>query len=737
MNKEILKEIINNEVSNKENNLYITEYLLKLNDTTNVNNSVFHDIISILKDTKQFTWETMCMHIKLAKGIPGKILGFYSYLNEIDYNFGNFNDYIKRNHWILDANNYSENLYYEGSIPENIYILNAKNRRMKLYLGIENENIRDIIIGFLDELKKGNVFGEGIRRFVLDFEKSLEGFDLSEININSFDEKTFDKQFKYYEKIDIIPELKKFYKHLIDIRNEDIFSMKSGLNKNFLDKDNFANLYSQGYRVVYLNRADDLPKIDRWLLSPNGYEKYTTTMKATDFLNLDFSRVKSKEIKENLKKWAFYEQKSMKTLKNAINNIFVYFEFIQNMNEQNKNIVYINNGNYSDSLIKKNEVIIFLKYIKDKKYKQNTLNAYSSSLASFVNYLIREGNRIDPQILEFLRVRKPIELSGKVIEKSDYNKIFNNLKQSFKLGNFEKLRYIFMYLLATTNFRPSEILSLKRNCIVETMKKDEFKIVSGKEVSEEFRINMTTKTSAGEVSEINPSRRTIELINMAIEITKEIAFEADIELRDYIFLEKKKKTGKVKEISQDRMYRSFKKVLKECDIKENKYTLYNFRHTYMTTLFNKCDIRSAFMASGHNYINTTLRYYIHPEIQDYLEALYGIDIGNVKINGSVVEKFEKDGIKEDIKSITVKQGCGYCNGSCVDNDKIDCLICKSFVVTIDREPYFKEEIKKIDSIIESEEIMHEKEHLISIKKLYLAYLAQIYSIRMEKDNGKK
>lgn len=129
-----------------------------------------------------------------------------------------------------------------------------------------------------------------------------------------------------------------------------------------------------------------------------------------------------------------------------------------------------------------------------------------------------------------------------------------------------------------------------------------------------------------------------------------------------------------------------------------------------------------------------MKHYIRPEIRNYLEVLYKVKIGNVTIKGEIVGNLEDTNmnIPKDISEITVKRGCGFCSCDCVSNENIDCLICRNFVVTIDRIPFFEESIKEIDSNIKNESIMHEKEHLISIKKLYVSYLGALYTFKKEK-----
>lgn len=44
-------------------------------------------------------------------------------------------------------------------------------------------------------------------------------------------------------------------------------------------------------------------------------------------------------------------------------------------------------------------------------------------------------------------------------------------------------------------------------------------------------------------------------------------------------------------------------------------------------------------------------------------------------------------------------------------------------------PYYKEKLDKINSLLNKVTIQHEKEHLNSIKRLYLAYLEKLYLLK--------
>ena len=84
-----------------------------------------------------------------------------------------------------------------------------------------------------------------------------------------------------------------------------------------------------------------------------------------------------------------------------------------------------------------------------------------------------------------------------------------------------------------------------------------------------------------------------------------------------------------------------------------------------------------------------------------------------------------------LQTITIPQNevshsCGYCSSkACSDFTYLDCLLCKSFVTTIDRLPYFYEQLKQIDSKLPLAKCPHDREDLVNIKRLLLYYIDKI------------
>ena len=62
---------------------------------------------------------------------------------------------------------------------------------------------------------------------------------------------------------------------------------------------------------------------------------------------------------------------------------------------------------------------------------------------------------------------------------------------------------------------------------------------------------------------------------------------------------------------------------------------------------------------------------------------------------------------------------------------LDCLLCKDFITTISRIPYFEEQINVVNKKIAASSIKHDKEDYVNIKILLLNYLKQLLKLRGE------
>ena len=60
-------------------------------------------------------------------------------------------------------------------------------------------------------------------------------------------------------------------------------------------------------------------------------------------------------------------------------------------------------------------------------------------------------------------------------------------------------------------------------------------------------------------------------------------------------------------------------------------------------------------------------------------------------------------------------------------------MCKHFVSTTSRIPYFEEQIKVIDNKIKYATIKHDIEDLTNIKKLLVTYLSKLYELKRDNE----
>ena len=100
-------------------------------------------------------------------------------------------------------------------------------------------------------------------------------------------------------------------------------------------------------------------------------------------------------MKEIIKKYLIYLEKernySLVTIKDYQNDLFLYEN-------------YLRERNYNYKTITKNEILNFLKYLDELKYKSSSIARIISSLRSFYNYLVLEGI-VESNI--FKRVKNP------------------------------------------------------------------------------------------------------------------------------------------------------------------------------------------------------------------------------------------------------------------------------------------------------------------------------------------
>lgn len=275
-----------------------------------------------------------------------------------------------------------------------------------------------------------------------------------------------------------------------------------------------------------------------------------------------------------------------------------------------------------------------------------------------------------------------------------------------------------LQLILTTEFRIGQICNLRVSCIVPTAKKDQYEIRS------------QTKTSNGRKTHSIITDATKNLLLEAINRTASLREElSQTEHSDYIFLYKSK-MGLARPIHIEKFRDFFQKCCKEAGTPN--YHCTNLRDTHMTKAFEFCirngksDLEMGIL-SKHKHIDTTKNHYIEIELEKMLETTYGIIIGDQDLvlhTPSVVDSIPPE---FDVDNSTVAYGCGVCTSEhCVNTTALPCLICSKFITTVDHERFFVKALDLLEQRLDNAKTPHDKEDLITIKKLYVLYLEAIY-----------
>ncbi len=750
------------------------------------------DLINFIKLFKNFTfedicWDLMCRQLRYTQNqkVRSLVYNFYDFLVANNYYIGRYTNFLKNNRWIFNVEPGFHYMayFYVGSNPCNIYDIiipevrkNRKsNRMMRFDFNTDSEIIRNILKEFINYTSKNKFSFNNFQKFVYYFHNSLAAMEKLPKSIQNFTFNTFKLQYRFYRKI-ICPVgqkklstvLNDFYVFLIDYVKDykikhEVFSIDSGINKAYLLNMHFHSLYSSNYRVVYFNRNDSIPKINRWILIPNGEEKRTISMNNTSYIKIDFLTINDEEMREYVKRWMWESPVNLKTKRYSIYNIILFLNVINNkkyFRYLDSNVIYPstsldqesalpNESNlWKNNKINTKRVSLFRTYLINEYSEPKTRNIILYSVRSFLYYLF--DNLIccfDKHVFDFL-IEFYDNSSPNPIDKDELKQITNVFKERRESeGTLGQLDWIIYNICVTTNLRIGEIVNLQRDCLFETMKKGQYALKyictdeSDANEGEKSILNLIRKGSNGVLKEYNLNEYTLRYIRDAKRLTEEFANNSDSDTKSYLFLRKSLR-GRV--IPYDERYFAwvFKKAIKDLNFRDKSYSVYNLRHTYMSIIYEQgkkdgVDLLDIHAATGHADLATTIKNYRISNIREYLEAFHHVRIGNVAVSGEIVEdvKDVMGNLPEDISSITVKNGCGYCKNRFCDENSVfvDCLLCKNFITTLNKIPVFEDCIRNLDMIIANEDIEHEKEHKVAIKKLYVAYLECLYILKASKE----
>lgn len=283
-------------------------------------------------------------------------------------------------------------------------------------------------------------------------------------------------------------------------------------------------------------------------------------------------------------------------------------------------------------------------------------------------------------------------------------------------GVLYELHHIFFQILTVSDIRYSNLLELRKDSLQKTLNRNG---------ADEYKVVIRAKNGQDDDVVYNITRYTKALITEAMKLTEDLRLEANGPEADYVFIYKRKAHNSIA-LFRDGTVRNFH--IRICEMAGVRYlTLAGVRNMYGQAASNRIakdgyDPVMVEKITGHTH-SVHVRSYDKPDIYEFCQRFYQVEIGSVHISGSVE-------IKTDLpEAQTVMNGCGHCKEkNCILNGYLECLLCKSFVTTLDCIPYFEEAIKTLDEMIRKQHIAHEREFLISKKKLHVAYLEKLMEL---------
>lgn len=665
-------------------------------------------------------------HGRALRIFLGYLINHTDYSDRYPNHFEDFNLYTEYADYLIYQEKYSIESFtkfislFADCEPLSLRRYGTKNVWQVTKLNTSNP----LLINLLDEaFKYHSGANKADERFYELFTESCS-MVASVKSISDFNYSMFEEQFNFFNAISkkCIKHLIFFYLMILDKEDgTNIFKIGDPIDKNMLMRADFSALYTDGYKLVHLNRYEPCPTIDKWVLNPNVYISTSTRARSQRYYAMNYNNIENPLYKDLAKKFFWQRDVSVHTSATlTVTVLAASLNYISNIKE-----MYIDaaGGNIVYEHILGNDIYNLTAHLKTISNNSSTYKSYITILKDFLRYC-KENNLliVDNVCFSYLKYSgKKKKTGGEKVP----NDILFNLQSSMLDtldDSYENLLYFAIFhLLVETDIRPSQLLSLEISQIEETMKKGQFMIRS------------ISKTSKGQVVTAHISSYAHRYLERVISHTQALRDEClDDDLKEKIFLtrNKQKLRNQIHVISIG----SFNYYLKgHCEkISIKPFTTGNLRDTHMTLAReyikkNNLSQMHEKILTGHKSVSTTNSHYIDRDIKTYIEATHSIIIGDVDLKGEV------HGCNNTTydRSAEVEQGCGYCSKDCCDIPEplVGCLLCDGFKTYLDKIPYFESCINQLDNSIAQAQFEHDKQHLNSLKRLYCAYLAKLYTLK--------
>lgn len=594
------------------------------------------------------------------------------------------------------------------------YLTLNSGTNVTFHLNAESSLLRDVLADFLIDFNRSRL--PALNFFLDTFEASLGDCNIS--NLTDFNYDTFMEQVNYYKKSESLSILISFYLFIYRKYNNLLFFNSSNVNPVILQRTDISEKLKNDYELIHYNPLESIPSSDKWLLMyvPNSESNSSTT--TTSSTSIDFSRIVNPTYRDWVKSYIWLNDATLYTKQHSMANLVKFLNYIWGI--KTGEILTIHTKKTVDLHITLSEIIAFKNYILSSYDNKVTRSRYIYSSRALMNHVYAHNlDKEETAIFYHLKYNSSEERNTiKTIPHEHLELLSTFMKNESSESFMAQLYYAIFFLALNTEFRSSQILSLDYDCVREASKNNEYVILS------------KTKTSNNEKVEQAITIFVKRQIDEIIKITEPFRSECtDRALASKLFLIPGNRTGAYSILNAGAFNNYISSICKKLGIP--KYTLANLRDTHMT-MAEEYIIRNALSdldfktLSGHKSTNTTTKHYVDTDLMSMLESVHGVVVGNIDLQGNILKSLD-DTINQDENQVS--NGCGYCSKSICNNFLfLDCYMCKDFVTTIDRIPYYKEQIRIIDNKLSYVTIPHDKEDLVNIKRLLLAYMGALLSL---------
>lgn len=591
--------------------------------------------------------------------------------------------------------------------------------------GIKRNNIRYINCPLKDVRECISVFlstyyvrsGSEISEFCSNFSISLGKIKIKSISELNF--KTFQEQAKYFytygdKKNRELSILVSFYVYLSQNLNDKLFESE-GVPTTILFRQSIGIDIANGYQVVQYNQLENVPESDKWLLCYKTYNRDNVVQ----IRAIDFTKIESKVYRSWYKHYLWKEDVTMYTKLHPFSIISYGLNYLYDL--KNGTIFSIFSKPGLENVVTVGDITSYRNHVLETKSNNRTRNGYIYNIRNLLRHVdIHNLGTIEPGIFYTLTHTLDQSYDNTLpIPNEHLSSIATLLKSKAEKDKFAAICSSIFFIALETEFRASQIVNLNKDCIQPTAKHGEYVVVS------------ETKTSANELIEQPISSYVEREIRHAITISNEYREKCtNTHLLNKLFIYPGNKKGIYRKMTEYRFNRFLRGCCKE--LKIPLYTLENLRDTHMTKaeefkIRNHLSDIEQNILTGHKNTAVDDIHYVKLDIREMLEAIHGTIIGNVTLEGKILSTLDSS-----VANIAneVEHSCGYCNrSSCNMLINLDCILCKDFVTTVSRLPYFEEQVRLLDKRIEQTTILHDKEDLINIKRIMLRYIEEILKVK--------